>query len=536
MAHDVFISYSVKDKTTADAVCATLEHNGIRCWIAPRDVLPSMEYAEALIDAIVSSRLLVLVFSSHANESIQVRQEVERAVSHGLPVLPFRIEDVSPSHAMELFISGRHWLDALTPPLEAHLQELAKTTKLLLSRMPGARDGKHPDIGPADSAPFASPAPAERSGSERVSPAASASLPRSAEPLGPLPATAVTVDAPGGAWPRPQPEFQPPPAGMAIAPRKDRYAIVALVIGLVTWLIPLAGLAAIACAMVARRHFRQSRSGLAGRGLATAGLVLGVIQCVAWLFVAVVFVIKQSIEPPPPPADTSALVPGSGAVAREVRPEVALPSTPRVEAIPHPPGAEQHIATGHEVKRAPSGETPTTTPPRDQESSRRPSGSAAPTPAQAPPVRVHLDEIRGLFPRPPLAPSSGSGSAATQPPAPAAPSAGSGTHRLLHARMQLTLLGPQVTADGVVFRFKPAAGSEPKTIYLSGSFNHWNPDNQRYLMREDQGDGVWSITIKLPPGTYLYKYVVDGRWVLDPRAPSSEDDGSGGRNGKLVVK
>jgi hypothetical protein len=134
MAHDVFISYSSKDKVTADAVCATLENNGIRCWIAPRDILPSMEYAEALVEAIQSSRLVVLVFSSGANDSPQVRGEVERAVSRGLPILPFRIENVPPNRAMEFFISGRHWLDALTPPLEAHLQELAKTTKLLLSR------------------------------------------------------------------------------------------------------------------------------------------------------------------------------------------------------------------------------------------------------------------------------------------------------------------------------------------------------------------------------------------------------------------
>ena len=34
MAHDVFISYSTKDKVIADAICANLENRGIRCWIA----------------------------------------------------------------------------------------------------------------------------------------------------------------------------------------------------------------------------------------------------------------------------------------------------------------------------------------------------------------------------------------------------------------------------------------------------------------------------------------------------------------------
>lgn len=36
MAHDVFISYSSKDKTAADATCAVLEGCGVRCWMAPR--------------------------------------------------------------------------------------------------------------------------------------------------------------------------------------------------------------------------------------------------------------------------------------------------------------------------------------------------------------------------------------------------------------------------------------------------------------------------------------------------------------------
>ncbi len=56
MAHDVFISYSAKDKTTADAVCAMLESEGIRCWIAPRDVVPGMEWGECIIEAIEQTR------------------------------------------------------------------------------------------------------------------------------------------------------------------------------------------------------------------------------------------------------------------------------------------------------------------------------------------------------------------------------------------------------------------------------------------------------------------------------------------------
>jgi len=135
MAHDVFISYAIEDKPTADAACATLEAQRIRCWIAPRDVLPGMDYAQALVEAIKQSRVMVLVFSSRSNHSPHVRREVERAVSAGIPILPFRIENVPLSPSLEYFIGTVHWLDALTPPLEKHLQHLAGTVKLLLARI-----------------------------------------------------------------------------------------------------------------------------------------------------------------------------------------------------------------------------------------------------------------------------------------------------------------------------------------------------------------------------------------------------------------
>ena len=134
MAHDVFVSYASGDKTVADAVCATLESHGIRCWIAPRDVLPGIHYGEAIIDAIHECRIMVLVFSSKANMSGHIPKEIERAVSQGVTVMPLRIEDVAPAKSLDYFIGSVHWLDALTPPLEVHLQRLAKNVQTLLAR------------------------------------------------------------------------------------------------------------------------------------------------------------------------------------------------------------------------------------------------------------------------------------------------------------------------------------------------------------------------------------------------------------------
>ena len=70
--NDVFISYSSKDKSTADAICGQLEREKIRCWIAPRDVVPGSHYAEAIIDGINTCRAMVVVFSESSNGSQQV--------------------------------------------------------------------------------------------------------------------------------------------------------------------------------------------------------------------------------------------------------------------------------------------------------------------------------------------------------------------------------------------------------------------------------------------------------------------------------
>jgi non-specific serine/threonine protein kinase len=134
MPPDVFISYSSMDKAYADAVCNALESNGYGCWIAPRNIVPGQEWSEAIIDGINGCRAVVLIFSSHSNASPQVLREVERTINKRIPLVPFRVENVPLSKAMEYFISVPHWLEAHTPPLEPHLDNLVRTVQVLVPR------------------------------------------------------------------------------------------------------------------------------------------------------------------------------------------------------------------------------------------------------------------------------------------------------------------------------------------------------------------------------------------------------------------
>jgi len=134
MAHDVFLSHSAQNREVADAVCAALEKAAIRCWVAPRDVRPGRSFPGEITRAIQKSKVMLLIFSSHSNNSEQVLREVQLATDSRLPIIRFRIEDVALTDDLRYFLSTPHWLDALTPPLSTHIARLELAIKELLGQ------------------------------------------------------------------------------------------------------------------------------------------------------------------------------------------------------------------------------------------------------------------------------------------------------------------------------------------------------------------------------------------------------------------
>ena len=122
--HDVFISYSHVDAQVADAICHHLEEAGIRCWYAPRNIEPGVEWADAIIDAIEACSVMVLVFTDFSNDSRQVRREVDAAINGGKAIIPFKYTKSEPTGSMRYYLSTLHWLDAVDEPLETSIEEL----------------------------------------------------------------------------------------------------------------------------------------------------------------------------------------------------------------------------------------------------------------------------------------------------------------------------------------------------------------------------------------------------------------------------
>jgi TolB-like protein len=108
----VFISYASQDKAVADTIVATLEHAGIACWIAPRDVIAGAFYADAIVHAIDSATSLVLILSKNGAHSHHVLRELERAASKRRTVITLKIDTEPLPAAFEYFLNTSQWLDA----------------------------------------------------------------------------------------------------------------------------------------------------------------------------------------------------------------------------------------------------------------------------------------------------------------------------------------------------------------------------------------------------------------------------------------
>jgi TolB-like protein len=149
---DVFISYASHDTAVANAVAAALEGQGLKCWIAPRDVTPGAHYASAIVHAIDSTKAIVLILSQDAATSPHVLREIERATSKRHPIVTLRVDQAPLPAEFEYFLNTSQWLDASS-------EEIARLIPKLIA---AARVAVHapavtPETAPTPRAPAPSP-------------------------------------------------------------------------------------------------------------------------------------------------------------------------------------------------------------------------------------------------------------------------------------------------------------------------------------------------------------------------------------------
>jgi hypothetical protein len=107
----IFISYASIDQDVAETICDALQARGHPCWIACRNIGPGENFQESIVRAIRSARVMLLVFTSNANNSDEIKKEIVLAGRHRVTVLPIRVEDVVPNDAFAYEFATRQWID-----------------------------------------------------------------------------------------------------------------------------------------------------------------------------------------------------------------------------------------------------------------------------------------------------------------------------------------------------------------------------------------------------------------------------------------
>ncbi len=73
---------------------------------------------------------------------------------------------------------------------------------------------------------------------------------------------------------------------------------------------------------------------------------------------------------------------------------------------------------------------------------------------------------------------------------------------------------------------------EARNVSLTGDFQSWSSEG--IPMRKSWA-GVWNVGLDLPPGTYQYKFIVDGDWWTDPKNGHISDSDIGSINSVIKV-
>jgi TPR repeat protein len=214
----IFISHASRDRRIAETICSALENRGLRCWLANRNVAGGENFQEAVVRAIRSAKVMLLIFTANANDSDEVKKELVLASQNRLIVIPLRVEDITPDDAFAYELATRQWIE-MFDDWERGLERLV--TRLAFVLPESMRQASEQ---PTTSMPYSNMRAGQRD---------SVYAPVTE---GPSPAVAPTPkdnDAAGsGRTPRTAPLSSPPPARTAGYARKRASIVLGIVLAL----------------------------------------------------------------------------------------------------------------------------------------------------------------------------------------------------------------------------------------------------------------------------------------------------------------
>ena len=129
--YDIFISYSSHDKERVMELCNYIEQHDLRCFVAHRDIPRGVVWARSIVEAIESSRMMLVVFSKSFNESEQVDREIELACEAKMPILSVRLSGDQYTGAKRYYLNNINWIDAFPEPSRVYADVMSSILSLL---------------------------------------------------------------------------------------------------------------------------------------------------------------------------------------------------------------------------------------------------------------------------------------------------------------------------------------------------------------------------------------------------------------------
>ena len=127
---DVFISYASPNFDTAIEIRDHFEDNGLKCWMAPRNITPGRHWTEDIMLGIIASKILVLVYSIDSQKSKYVKSELQNAMKYNKTILTYNTDITIPKGEMEQLIGSRQWLEPQETKEETYELLLERSKKL----------------------------------------------------------------------------------------------------------------------------------------------------------------------------------------------------------------------------------------------------------------------------------------------------------------------------------------------------------------------------------------------------------------------
>ena len=134
---EVFISYSTKDEEIANMVCNALESNGIKCWIAPRDISGGANWQPSITEAISESRVFIVIYSENSAQSPQVARELALAderSDHPRTIIPYKIDNTELVAGFKYYLVSSQWVTVDTANNDFKTESLISSVNKALGK------------------------------------------------------------------------------------------------------------------------------------------------------------------------------------------------------------------------------------------------------------------------------------------------------------------------------------------------------------------------------------------------------------------